>query len=216
MIAAIAFVTLIGLLVLFQLSLAFGAPWGRFAWGGQYPGVLPLGYRIASGVSILIYGFIALLALDRAGVADVFPNAFSQVGIWVVVGYLTLGLVMNAISRSKPERYAMTPVALALAILALRIALSGPAEESFAGMVLDDGDGPVFCTTIMESYPPQCGADSPALTGWDWAAVEHEQSQTIRWGEYRFEGEREGNTISISGSTSPLHRPGAGKEAPHP
>jgi len=204
-IAAIAFVTLIGLLVPFQLSLAFGAPWGRFAWGGQHPGVLPLGYRIASGVSILIYGFIALLALDRAGVADVFPNTFSQVGIWVVFGYLTLGVVMNAISRSKPERYAMTPVVLALAILALLIALSGPAEESFAGMVLDDGDGPVFCTTIMESYPPQCGADSPAITGWDWAAVEHEQSQTIRWGEYRFRGEREGNTISISGSTSPLH-----------
>ena len=46
--------------------------------------MLPFGYRIASGVSILIYGFIALLALDRAGVADVFPNAFSTAGIWVV------------------------------------------------------------------------------------------------------------------------------------
>ena len=205
MIAAIAFVTLIGVLVLFQLALAFGAPWGRFAWGGQHPGVLPLGYRIASGVSILIYGFIALLALDRAGVAAVFPNVFSQVGIWLVFVYLTLGVVMNAISRSKPERYAMTPVALALALLALLIALNGPAQESFAGMVLDDGDGPVFCTTVMESDPPQCGADSPAVTGWDWAAVEHEESQTIRWGNYRFRGERDGNTISISGSTSPLH-----------
>ena len=203
-ITAIAFVTLIGLLALFQLSLAFGAPWGRFAWGGQHPGVLPLGYRIASGVSILIYGFIALLALDRADVADVFPNAFSQVGIWVVFGYLTLGVLMNAISRSKPERYAMTPGALALAILALLIALSSPAEESFAGLVLDDGDGPVFCTTIMESYPPQCGADSPAVTGWEWAVIEHEQSQTIRWGEYRFGGERQGNTISISGAPAPL------------
>ena len=62
----------------------------------------------------------------------------------------------------------------------------------------------MFCTTIMESYPPQCGADSPAITGWDLAAVEHEQSQMIRWGEYRFRGEREGDTISLSGSTSPL------------
>jgi hypothetical protein len=204
-IAAIAFVTLIGLLVLFQFFLAFGAPWGRFAWGGQHPGVLPFGYRIASGVSILIYGVIALLTLDRAGVADVFPNALTQVAMWVVFGYLTLGVLMNAISRSKPERYAMTPVALVLAILALLIALSDPVKASFAGMVLDDGDGPVFCTTIMESYPPQCGADSPALIGWDWAAVEHEQSQTIRWGEYRFAGERDGNTITISGTTSPLH-----------
>ena len=204
MIATIAFVTLIGLLVLFQLALAFGAPWGRLAWGGQHPGVLPLGYRIASGVSIQIYGFIALLALDRAGAPDVFPNVVSQVGIWLVFAYLTLGVVMNAISRSKPERYAMTPVALALAILALLIALSGPAAESFVGMVLDDGDGPVFCTTIMESYPPQCGGDSPAITGWDWAAVEHEQSQTIRWGAYRFSGDREGDAIPISSSTSPL------------
>ena len=97
----------------------------------------------------------------------------------MVFGYLTLGVVMNAISRSKPERYAMTPVALALALLALLIALSGPAEESFAGMVLDDGNGPVYCTTFMESYPPRCGADSPALTGWDWAAVEHDQSRPL-------------------------------------
>ena len=99
----------------------------------------------------------------------------------------------------------MTPVALALAILALLIALSGPAEESFGGMVLDDGDGPVFCTTVTESYPPPCGTDSPDISGWDWAAVEHEQSQTIRWGEYRFRGERVGDTISITGSTSPLN-----------
>jgi len=133
-----------------------------------------------------------------------FPSTFSQVGIWVVFGYLTLGVVMNAISPSEAERFAMTSVALALAILALLIALSGPAEESFAGMVLDDGDGPVYCATIMESYPPQCGADPPAITGWDWAAVGHKQSQTIRWGEYRYRGEREDKTISISGSAAPM------------
>ena len=39
------------------------------------------------------------------------------------VGYLALGVLMNAISRSKLERFIMTPVALVLAILALVVAL---------------------------------------------------------------------------------------------
>jgi hypothetical protein len=204
MTTAVVFVAVLVLLVLFQLALAFGAPWGRFAWGGQYPGTLPAGYRIASVFSVLVYGFIAVLALDRAGVLEVFPEGFSRIGIWVVFGYLALGVVMNAISRSKPERYLMTPVALVLAVLALLIALAPAAERSFAGMVLDNGNGPVFCTTVMESYPPQCGADSPAVLGWDWNSVEHEQSQSVRWGEYRFQGVRGRDTITLGDGATPL------------
>lgn len=204
MTTAVVFVAVLVLLVLFQLALAGGAPWGRFAWGGQHPGTLPTGFRIASAFSILVYGFIAVLALDRAGMLDVFPEGFSRIGIWVVFAYLALGVVMNAISRSKPERYLMTPVALVLAVLALLIALSPAAERPFAGMVLDNGNGPVFCTTVMESYPPQCGADSPAVLGWDWNSVDHEQSQSVRWGEYSFEGVRERDTITLGDGAAPL------------
>ncbi|WP_411732641.1 hypothetical protein [Paeniglutamicibacter sp.] len=204
MTTAVVFVAVLVLLALFQVALALGAPWGRFAWGGQHPGTLPTGYRIASALSILVYGFIAVLALDRAGVLDLFPEGFSRVGSWVVFGYLALGVVMNAISRSKPERYAMTPVALVLAVLALLIALSPAAERSFAGMVLDNGTGPVYCTTVMESYPPQCGRDSPAVLGWDWSAVEHEQSQSVRWGEYSFQGVRGRDTITLGDGATPL------------
>jgi hypothetical protein len=123
--AAAAFTALLALLAVFQLALALGAPWGRFAWGGQQPGVLPAGFRIASGFSILICAVMAALALDRGGVVDVVPDAVSRVGMWVVFAYLTLGVAMNAISRSKHERYAATPVALAGAILALILA-TGP------------------------------------------------------------------------------------------
>lgn len=127
MIAALAFVALLGLLSVFQIALAAGAPWGRFAWGGQHPGVLPAGYRIGSAVSLLVYSFIALLALDRAGLLSLFPPGFSQVGMWVAFGLLVLGVLMNAISRSKHERYTATPVALVLAVLALLIAQGPPA-----------------------------------------------------------------------------------------
>ena len=204
MTTAVVFVAVLAMLALFQLALALGAPWGRFAWGGRHPGTLPTGFRIASAFSIPVYGFIAVLALDRAGMLDVFPEGFSRIGIWVVFAYLALGVVMNAISRSKPERYLMTPVALVLAVLALLIALSPAAERSFAGMVLDNGNGPVFCTTVMESYPPQCGADSPAVLGWDWNSVDHEQSQSVRWGEYSFEGVRERDTITLGDGATPL------------
>ncbi|HRN28494.1 MAG TPA: hypothetical protein PK890_02135 [Terrimesophilobacter sp.] len=44
--------------------------------------------------------------------------------MWVVFGFLALGVLMKAVSRSKPERYTMTSVVLALAALALVIALA--------------------------------------------------------------------------------------------
>ncbi len=44
--------------------------------------------------------------------------------MWVVVAYFVLGIAMNAISRSKPERWAMVPVAAVLAVLSLLIALA--------------------------------------------------------------------------------------------
>ena len=126
MLPAIAFAAVTTLLVVFQLALALGAPWGRLAWGGQHPGTLPVGYRVGSAASILIYAFLASIVLDRGGVIGLYPAGFSVVATWVVFGFLTLGVLMNAVSRSKPERYLMTPVALVLAGLALLVALLGP------------------------------------------------------------------------------------------
>lgn len=123
MTAAIPLIVMLGLLALFQLALALGAPMGRFAWGGQHR-VLPTRLRIGSLVSIVIYAIIALLALDRVGAIDVVPDAVSTVGMWVVFGYFVLGIPLNAISRSPAERYTMTPVVTVLAVLSLFVALS--------------------------------------------------------------------------------------------
>lgn len=194
---ALVFAALIALLAVFQLALALGAPWGRFAWGGQHAGTLPARYRIGSVITLIVYALFALVALDRAGVVDSMPNAVSAVAMWVVFGILALSVAMNAVSRSKPERLTMTPVALLLTVLALFIALSDPAPRAFDGMVLDSGEGPVFCTIVMESYPPQCGDPHPVV-GWDWAAVEHEQQQSVRWGSYRFTATSDGGTITVA------------------
>jgi hypothetical protein len=122
MAAALALTVILAALAVFQLALALGAPIGRFAWGGQHR-VLPTRLRVGSLVSILIYAVIALLALDRAALIDVVPDPVSAVGMWVAFGYFVLGIPLNAISRSKPERYTMTPIVAVLAVLSLLVAL---------------------------------------------------------------------------------------------
>ena len=122
MAAAIALTVILAVLAVFQLALVFGAPLGHFAWGGRHR-VLPSRLRIGSLVSIVIYAVIAMLALDRAGVIDVVTDTVSTVGMWIAFAYFVLGIPLNAISRSKPERYTMTPVVAVLAILSLLVAL---------------------------------------------------------------------------------------------
>jgi hypothetical protein len=121
--AAIVACIVLALLAVFQLALVAGAPIGRFAWGGKND-VLPRRTRIGSAISVLLYALFAIVILDRARVIDVMPDLASNIGIWVLVAYFTLGIVMNGISRSKPERYTMTPVTLVLAVLCLLVALS--------------------------------------------------------------------------------------------
>jgi hypothetical protein len=120
--AALAFCVVIGLLGVFQLALAAGAPLGRFAWGGAHER-LPTGFRIGSLVSIVIYAVFAIIVLERAGMIALLPFDIAGIGIWVITAYIGLGVVMNAISRSKPERMVMTPVALALFGTSLVVAL---------------------------------------------------------------------------------------------
>jgi hypothetical protein len=109
-------------LAVFQAALIAGAPLGHFAWGGQHR-VLPRNLRIGSIVSIVLYAFFAAIILQRAGVIAVLPAPVADVGIWVVAAYLALGIPLNAISRSLPERYTMTPVVIALFALVVTVAM---------------------------------------------------------------------------------------------
>ncbi len=115
-------VTLLGALAVFQGLLVAGAPLGRFAWGGQHV-VLPTSLRVGSVVSILAYAFFALLMVQAAGGVSVLPQRFAEVAMWVLVGYFALGIVLNAVSRSRPERLVMTPTVLVLTAVCLVLAL---------------------------------------------------------------------------------------------
>ena len=122
MTAAVVSLVLLAALAVFQGLLVAGYPLGRFAWGGQNP-VLPAHLRIGSAVSIVLYAAFAVVILQAAGGPSFLPDGVADVAIWVLTGYLALGIVMNAVSRSRPERLVMTPVVAVLAGACLVLAV---------------------------------------------------------------------------------------------
>lgn len=122
--AAITFSILMAGLAVFQLLLAAGMPLGRFAWGGQHR-ILPRGLRIGSLVAIFLYALFSAILLMRAGLSPAWPSG-DWVGpaAWGVAAYMALGVVVNAMSRSRPERLTMTPLVTILLALTLFVALA--------------------------------------------------------------------------------------------
>ncbi|OGL22148.1 hypothetical protein A2707_02285 [Candidatus Saccharibacteria bacterium RIFCSPHIGHO2_01_FULL_45_15] len=118
------FIAIIGLLILlglavFQAMLIFGRPLGDYAWGGQ-DRILPKKLRIASVFSIALYILFATFLANAAGIVNIIGNeSILRVGMWVFTSYFMLGILLNAISRSKKERELMTPIASALALIFL-------------------------------------------------------------------------------------------------
>ena len=124
----VAVVLAVGLLIVtaFQAALTFGAPLGAAALGGTNSGQLPDAVRLVTGVSAVIWLFAALLALARGGYASLpVPEAVPRVGIWVLVGLLSLGALMNFASSSSWERFGWGPFTLVLLILGVVLARSG-------------------------------------------------------------------------------------------
>ena len=126
MITAVAAI-LLAALAAFQLALALGAPLGDMAWGGKYPGVLPMRLRVASAVAgLVIYPVIAAVVLAAGGIiSDDWVPLDIAVVLWVLVAFFAIGAVVNALSRSPRERI-WSPVSAGLAIFCALLAL-GPA-----------------------------------------------------------------------------------------
>jgi hypothetical protein len=112
------------ILIAFQLALAVGAPLGAAAWGGQNPGVLPVRLRVASAVvGLVVYPIMLAVILAAAGlIADDWLPFEPAIAMWVLAGFFALGVVVNAISRSPPERIWAVASAI-LAVCCIIIAL---------------------------------------------------------------------------------------------
>lgn len=111
-------------LSIFQNLLIAGYPLGHFAWGGQHK-ILPTNLRIGSTISIGIYILIGSIILDRVGIISVYQDSSIKANsIWILIAYFGLGIVLNGISRSRPERVVMTPIVTMLFLLCLFIGLN--------------------------------------------------------------------------------------------
>jgi hypothetical protein len=122
--AAWVFCALTGLVCLFQLALALGAPWGAYAMGGAFPGAFPPAMRIAAVVQAVVLAGVALVVLSRAGLALARWGRTARWLIWVVVALLGVSVVLNLITPSGGERMIWAPVVIVLFACALRVALS--------------------------------------------------------------------------------------------
>ena len=122
--AAILFALVALGVVVFQLALALGAPWGEYAMGGRYPGTLPRAMRISAVGQAALVAALAVYVLSAAGL--VLPSMAGALPwlIWAVVVFSGLSLVLNAITPSAGERRIWVPVATEMLLTSLIVAIS--------------------------------------------------------------------------------------------
>ncbi|MFS0870358.1 hypothetical protein [Paenibacillus xylanilyticus] len=122
--SSLLFSVLILIVILFQIALAAGMPWGEAAMGGKFPGKYPTSMRYACLLQITILVFIGLVVLSKSGLLLPGWSAFTDTAIWIIVAYLVLGTILNLITRSVWERRIWAPVTILLLITSIIIALS--------------------------------------------------------------------------------------------
>lgn len=110
-------------IAIFQVLLSLGFPLGEYAMGGYYK-VFPKKLRIASVVNAMILLFMGFVFLQHSNVLNGVDFLSTHILVWVITIFLGLNTMANLISRSKKERFVMTPLSGFTFILCLFIALS--------------------------------------------------------------------------------------------
>jgi hypothetical protein len=126
-VAAILYAVVMLGVVVFQIALAAGAPWGAYAMGGASPGQFPPAMRVSAIVQAVLLAGMAVVILARAGL--VLPG-WSRVSLWLVwfvVALTALSLILNLITPSGGERAIWAPTLALLLISSLIVAFSSSA-----------------------------------------------------------------------------------------
>lgn len=121
-ISLLLFSILISIIILFQIALSLGAPWGSASMGGKFPGVYPTHMRFVAILNAFILLGILSIVLSYTNTYFLVLHSISNVGIWFVVAFFVFETIINTITPSKIERI-WAPVCLLLFITSLIIAL---------------------------------------------------------------------------------------------
>ncbi len=115
-IAAILFALSCVTVTVFQMLLAGGKPWGEYAMGGKFPGVLPPAFRVAAVFQAALLLWFAAIMLRTAGMLPFpIPGDFSFSGN-VLFGFSVVAALMNTATPSLKERYLWAPVCWLMAV----------------------------------------------------------------------------------------------------
>ena len=121
--SAIAVAVIFLSIAIFQVLLSLGFPLGEYAMGGIYK-VLPNKLRIISAFNAMLLIFMGFVFLHHANVFDVFRFLPTDILVWVITIFLGINSLANLVSRSKKERFVMTPLSSVAFVLCLYIAIS--------------------------------------------------------------------------------------------
>ena len=107
---------LFGIIAVMTVLVACGLPLGEFTMGGQHK-ILPKKFRVAAVISFFIQIFAMIIILQAGGFIPLcFSIKLTKYICFFFAAYLSLNTIMNMISKSKKEKYVMTPISLIAAI----------------------------------------------------------------------------------------------------
>ena len=103
---------LFGVIATMTVLVACGLPLGEFTMGGQHK-ILPKKLRVAAVISVVIQIFAMIIILQAGGFISLWLSfKVTKYICFFFAAYLSLNTIMNMISKSRKEKYVMTPLSL--------------------------------------------------------------------------------------------------------
>ena len=103
---------LFGVIAIMTVLVACGFPLGEFTMGGQHK-ILPKKFRVMAVISVAIQVFAMVIILQAGGFISMWLSfKVTKYICFFFAVYLSLNTIMNMISKSRKEKYVMTPLSL--------------------------------------------------------------------------------------------------------
>ena len=107
---------LFGVIAIMTVLVTCGLPLGEFTMGGQHK-ILPKNFRVMAVISVAIQIFAMIIILQAGGFIPLWlPFKVTKYICFFFAAYLSLNTIMNMISKSRKEKYVMTPLSLIVGI----------------------------------------------------------------------------------------------------
>ena len=101
-----------GVIATMTILVACGLPLGEFTMGGQHK-ILPNKFRVMAVISVAIQVFAMIVILQAGGFIPLCLSfKLTKYICFFFAAYLSLNTIMNMISKSRKEKYVMTPLSL--------------------------------------------------------------------------------------------------------